>query len=72
MSISLVKVFTSWLTIPSLRAMAWEAVTHYNPDLELADPGKLLAEGVPMDCIDKVAPQHTSQQTDANSQADWG
>merc|ERR1719347_1490852 len=28
------KVFTAWLTIPTLRALAWEAVTFYNPDLD--------------------------------------
>ena len=27
------QVFTAWLTVPSLRAMAWEAVCHYTPHI---------------------------------------
>jgi len=61
------KVFTAWLTIPTLRALAWEAVTFYNPDLDRQDPNYLLAQGIPRDCVDKVTTEVTPE-----IQADWG
>ena len=38
-----VQVFTSWLTVPSLKSMAWEAVCHYTPHIaQLSQVGQHL------------------------------
>jgi len=66
------KVFSSWLSVPSLRAMAWEAVSHYYPHLEMADPAKLVEEGVPRDCVERLKPPFAIQQEGSNNQAAWG
>ena len=65
-----VQVFTSWLTVPSLKSMAWEAVCHYTPHIaQLSQVGEastsstpdlpvqaaLLAEGVPSGCLETLA-----------------
>lgn len=49
------RVFTAWLKVPSLRAMAWEALTHYNPDLVNLSSSRLLAEGIPQDCLEMLS-----------------
>jgi hypothetical protein len=63
------KVFTAWLTVPSLRALAWEAVCHYTPHIaQLSQVGNcwdnvvicmfqssLLEEGVPPGCLETLA-----------------
>jgi len=48
------KVFTAWLTVPSLRAMAWEAVCHYTPHIAKLSKAALLAEGVPSGCLETL------------------
>jgi len=48
------KVFTAWLTVPSLRAMAWEAVCHYTPHIAKLPKAALLAEGVPSGCLETL------------------
>jgi len=55
------RVFSSWLSIPSLRSMAWEAVCHYQPSLANLPPAALLKEGVPRDCVEMLASVGTSQ-----------
>jgi len=49
------RVFTAWLTVPSLKAMAWDAVTHYQRDLASLPLSKLQAEGIPPDCLEMLA-----------------
>lgn len=51
------RVYTAWLTVPSLRAMAWEAVQHYSERLATTTPNSLQELGVPVDCIQAVHPQ---------------
>jgi len=59
------RVFTAWLTVPSLRSMAWEAVCHYQPSISTMPHTTLLEEGVPKDCVEMLG-------SDATSQAVWG
>ena len=40
------EVFSAWLTIPSLRSMAWEAVCHYQPSIATLPHTTLLEKGV--------------------------
>lgn len=49
------KVFSGWIKIPSLRALAWEAVTNY-VDIDNVEPAKLLEEGVPSDYVSMLLP----------------
>jgi len=49
------KVFTAWLAVPSLRAMAWEAVCHYTPHIAQLPAAALLREGVPPACLETLA-----------------
>ena len=56
-------VWTAWLTVPSLRSLAWEAVCHYQPGLAALPAARLLQEGVPADCVNLVS---------SPSQASWG
>lgn len=56
-------VWTAWLTVPSLRSLAWEAVCHYQPGLAALPAARLLQEGVPADCVSLVS---------SPSQASWG
>ena len=59
------RVFTAWLTVPSLRSMAWEAVCHYQPSIATLPHTPLLEEGVPKDCVEMLG-------SDTTSQAVWG
>lgn len=45
------RVFGLWSRIPSLRAIAWEAVNHYAPTFGSRRPDRLLEAGVPQDLI---------------------
>ena len=47
-------VHTSWLTLPSLRSMAWEAVCHYWPEMSSLPASTLMKEGVPKDCVEML------------------
>jgi len=55
------RVFTAWLTVPSLRSMAWEAVCHYQPSIATLPHTTLLEEGVPKDCVKMLCSDTTSQ-----------
>ena len=59
------RVFSAWLTVPSLRSMAWEAVCHYQPGISSVSPTMLLEEGVPNDCVEMLS-------SSTSSQAVWG
>ena len=59
------RVFSAWLTVPSLRSMAWEAVCHYQPGISSVPPTVLLEEGVPKDCVEMLS-------SSTSSQAVWG
>lgn len=59
------KVFTAWLTVPSLRALAWEAVCHYTPNIAQLSQSALLEEGVPSGCLETLA-------SPATQAAVWG
>ena len=55
------RVFTAWLTVPSLRSMAWEAVCYYQPSIATLPHTTLLEEGVPKDCVKMLDSETTSQ-----------
>ena len=59
-------VYTSWLRIPSLRTLSWEAVCHYRPGLASVPASSLVREGVPRDCVELLT------SADTTSQAVWG
>ena len=44
-------VYSSWPKIPSLRAMCWEALNFYVPDLEAKKLQVMQQEGIPLDLI---------------------
>ena len=52
-------VFTSWLRLPSLKTMAWEALCHYRPDMSSLPASTLLEEGVPKDCVEMLGSCNT-------------
>ena len=54
------RVFSAWLTIPSLRSMAWEAVCHYQPSIATLPLATLLEEGVPKECVKMLGRNTTS------------
>ena len=54
------KVYTCWLTVPSLKTMAWEAVTHYRPDMSSLPVSDLLKAGIPRDCVEMLSSSNTS------------
>jgi len=54
------KVFSGWIKIPSLRALAWEAVTNYI-DIDNVEPAELLEEGVPNDCVSMLLPSQQAE-----------
>jgi len=65
------RVFTCWLTVPSLRTMSWEAVCHYLPQLPAAS--QLIEEGVPRDCVELLSSCVQDFSGDADtSHAIWG
>ena len=47
-------LYTSWLTLPSLKTMAWEAVCHYWPEMSSLPASTLRKEGVPKDCVEML------------------
>ena len=55
------RVFTAWLSVPSLRSMAWEAVCHYQPSIATLPHTTLLEEGVPKECVEMLGSYTTSQ-----------
>jgi len=55
------RVFSAWLTVPSLRSMAWEAVCYYQPSISTVPHSLLLEEGVPKDCVDMLSSNTTGQ-----------
>ena len=55
------RVFSAWLTIPSLRSMAWEAVCHYQPNIATLPLATLLEEGVPKECVKMLGRNTTSK-----------
>ena len=57
-------VFSCWLSIPSLRSMAWEALCHYTPDIGSLPSGVLVEQGVPRDCVDLLDSQETVSQAE--------
>ena len=54
------RVFSAWLTMPSLRSMAWEAVCHYQPNIATLPLATLLEEGVPKECVKMLGRNTTS------------
>ena len=55
------RVFSAWLTVPSLRSIAWEAVCHYQPSIATLPLTTLLEEGVPKECVEILGRNTTSQ-----------
>ena len=55
------RVFFAWLTVPSLRSMAWEAVCHYQASIATLPHTTLLEEGIPKDCVKMLCSDTTSQ-----------
>ena len=64
-------VYSVWLTVPSLRTMAWEAVCHYWPHLATVPGHQLVREGVPRDCVQLLSGV-SSDETQSSSRAVWG
>ena len=54
------RVFSAWLTVPSLRSMAWEAVCHYQPNIATFPHTTLLEIGVPKECVKMLGSNTTS------------
>jgi len=48
------KVYSTWLKVPSLRSMSWEAVQHYIQDIGKIQPTALRELGIPEDCVKRV------------------
>ena len=44
----------TWLTIPSLREIAWEALLYYYPDIKSVKRTDLLYEGIPINLVDRL------------------
>lgn len=49
------QIYSFWITIPSLRSLCWNAVTHYIPNLNKIPTTKLRQIGIPGDCIEKLS-----------------
>ena len=58
------QVFSCWLSIPSLKVLAWEALCHSAPDLASLPSCVLVEEGVPRDCVDMLATSETINQAE--------
>ena len=54
------RVFSAWLTVPSLRSMAWEAVCHNKPNIVTLPYTTLLEDGVPKECVEMLGSDTTS------------
>ncbi|XP_059091748.1 kelch domain-containing protein 10-like [Tigriopus californicus] len=48
------QLYRTWLTIPSLREMAWEAVNHYCPNLADESSETLMEMGVPREFVSRL------------------
>ena len=57
-------VFSCWLSIPSLRSLAWEALCHYTPDIGSLPASLLVEQGVPRDCVELLATCQTHSQAE--------
>lgn len=47
-------VYTSWLVIPKLKEICWEAVMYYFPKLRFYSEEKLLSFGLPYEFIKRI------------------
>lgn len=48
-------VYLSWLTIPKLKEICWEALMHYNPELKVCSEEQLLSFGLPYEFIKRIS-----------------
>lgn len=48
------KVYATWLCIPKLSEMCWEAVLHYSPHIINYDREKLLNAGLPKSYVERL------------------
>lgn len=46
-------VFKMFVSIPKLADIAFEALCHYNPGIEKADPDYLIRQGVPLEYVER-------------------
>ena len=53
-------VYTSWLKVPSLQTMAWEAVCHYWRNISSVPSSTLRKEGVPKDYVEMLSSYNTT------------
>ncbi|XP_047110075.1 kelch domain-containing protein 10 [Schistocerca piceifrons] len=47
-------LYATWVCIPKLEEMCWEAILHYNPDLYLTAKDKLLSYGFPRKFVGRL------------------
>ena len=47
-------VYTSWLKVPTLKLMAWEALCQHVPHMSSLPVSTLMKEGVPKDCVEML------------------
>lgn len=47
-------IYSTWLCIPKLSEMCWDAILHYNPEIVNNKSEKLLEAGIPRSLVDRI------------------
>lgn len=65
-------LYKMWMTIPKLSEMCWDAITHYNPNLDKYKRNYLLKTGIPERFVDRVIEPNTeTPSSKARSRFTW-
>lgn len=47
-------IHSMWVCVPKLSEICWEALLHYNPDIVVTSPSKLLNMGLPRSFVQRL------------------
>lgn len=47
-------MYKTWIRIPKLSEMCWEAILHYNPEIGNVNKTKLLLSGIPLNFVERL------------------